>query len=79
MTTYEVLCCFVSKNWFNYMDPLSDIYTYLPGNIPRDLPLTATDSYLGRLVTLAQLINHSWQCVTVETLDSYIQTKMDGK
>lgn len=74
MTTYEVLCCFASGNWFNYLNPLSDTYTYMPGNIPRNLPETVTDSYLGRLVTLAQLVNHSWPCVTAETLDTYVQT-----
>lgn len=77
MTTYEVLCCFKSEKWYNYCNPLSSKYTWMPGNIAKTLDTTAVDSYLGRLVAVAQLVNQSWVDVTADTLEAYIQALQD--
>lgn len=73
MTVYERLCCFKSPNWCNYQDLLNPRQDYLPANIETNLPSTAVDSYLGRLIQLALLVNDSVEGVTAVTMDSLIE------
>lgn len=72
MTTYEILCCFVSDKWYNYQS-LLEHYDTIPDRIEQELPSTAPDSYLGRLVELSLYIRSIWNEVTIDTLDGYAE------
>lgn len=74
MTPYEILCCYQSPAWYNYCNLLNTQYNYVPQKVELSLPETVTDSYLGRLVTLAKLVNSSWDSVTEEHFSEYIKT-----
>lgn len=74
MTIYELLCCFKSPNWYNYQNLLAPQNDYLFERIDRNLPPTVVDSYLGRLLELALVVNKSWSYITVEELDAFLLT-----
>ena len=71
MTVYEILCCFKSPNWYFYQDPLNPKYSYFRAGIERSLPPECEDSYLGRLIQSAIVLNQSWAQITTETFDSF--------
>lgn len=73
MTVYELLCCFKAPNWCNYQNLLDPRYEFIPAKIELSLPDTAVDSYLGRLVKIALLLNKSADSLTFDTMNSFIQ------
>lgn len=74
MTDYELLCCFKSPNWCNYQNLLDPKYQFIPSNIEQTLPQSATDSYLGRLLNLARVVNNSIDTLTIDSLDLFTAT-----
>lgn len=65
MTVYQLLCCLKSPNWYSYQNPLSGQFDYFQEKFVVDLPTTAVDSYVGRLLSVALIIND------VSKLDRY--------
>ena len=73
MTLYELLCCYKSPAWYYYQDPLNPKYSYFRQGIERNLPPECVDSYLGRLLQAAIVVNDSWSTITAETFSAFIE------
>ena len=65
MTVYQLLCCVRSPRWFNYQNPLQSEFDYFKDSVTQDLPQESVDSYLGRLISVALVLNSS-----IDKLDS---------
>lgn len=72
MTTYELMCCYKSPNWYNYQNPLSPQYDYCHEKIEQNLPKTVVDSYLGRLVSLAKVVNNEVNKLTIDSFGEWL-------
>ena len=72
MNTYELMCCYKSPNWFNYQNPLSPQYDYCHEKIEMSLPESVVDSYLGRLVDLAKVVNREVVNLNKDNLDEWL-------
>lgn len=71
MTVYERLCAYVSPEWYNYQDILDKRYEICESRISRSLPLTCTDSYLGRLVDLSVTLNETTDQINATNFDAW--------
>lgn len=71
MTLYEKLCAYVSPEWYNYQDILDKKYGICEARISRSLSSTCTDSYLGRLLSLAETLNASSSCIDASNFEAW--------
>lgn len=71
MTLYEILCAYRSEYWPNYQNLLDPKYDYKHERVEMNLPIEATDSYLGRLVSLALDLNKHLEQIRVEEIPKH--------
>jgi len=73
MTLHETLCAYQSPHWPNYQNLLDPKYAYTHDKVQLLLPKEATDSYLGRLLSIAIDANKYLERITASELDDYTE------